>query len=81
MPEEWSNAIISSIHKKGNLLDCNNYRGIALMSVAYKIMAAIIEKKKYAEKIMGHYQCGFTANISTADHIFTVTFILRHLNS
>jgi hypothetical protein len=47
MPEEWSIAIISPIHKKGNLLDCNNYRGIALMSVVYKIMAAIIAKKNY----------------------------------
>jgi hypothetical protein len=45
MPEDWSVAIISPIHKKGNLLDCNNYRGIALMSVVYKIMAAIVKKK------------------------------------
>jgi hypothetical protein len=30
--------------QKGNLLDYNNYRGIALMSAVYKIMAAIIAK-------------------------------------
>jgi hypothetical protein len=44
MPEEWSIAIISPIHKKGDLLDCNNYRGIVLMSAVYKIMAAVIAK-------------------------------------
>jgi sorting nexin-29 len=70
MPEEWSIAIISPIHKKGNLLDCNNYRGIVLMSVVYKIMAAIIAKKNYQG--IGHYQCGFRVNRSTADHIFTL---------
>jgi hypothetical protein len=74
MPEEWSIAIISPIHKEGNLLDCNNYRGIVLLSVVYKIMAAIIAKKlsKYTEKIIGHYQCGFRVNRSAVDHIFHI---------
>jgi hypothetical protein len=41
MPEEWSTAAICPIHKKGNKMDCNNYRGIALLSVVYKAMSAL----------------------------------------
>jgi len=40
MPEEWSIAIISPIHKKGNLLDCNNYRGIVLMGTRVECLLA-----------------------------------------
>jgi hypothetical protein len=70
MPDEWSVAIISPTHKKCDLLDCNNYRDIALMSVVYKIMAAIIAKK--SEKIIGLYQCGFRVIRLRVDHVFAL---------
>ena len=30
---DWRDAIIVPVHKKGNRLECTNYRGISLMSV------------------------------------------------
>ena len=31
VPEDWGKAIICPVHKKGDLLECGNYRGISLL--------------------------------------------------
>jgi hypothetical protein len=79
MPEEWSIAVLCPIHKKGNKLDCENYRGIALICVVYKLMSAIVAKKltDYTEQILEEYQNGFRKSRSTADHIFSIRMYLE----
>ena len=42
MPQEWKKSIIVLIHKKGDRMDCNNYRGISLFSTSHKILSNII---------------------------------------
>lgn len=37
VPKEWKMAYISSIHKKGNKDDCNNYRGISITSTISRL--------------------------------------------
>jgi hypothetical protein len=37
IPEEWQTALIYPIHKKGDKQLCDNYRGIALLNVTYKV--------------------------------------------
>ena len=32
IPQEWKESNIVPIHKKGDRMDCNNYRGISLLS-------------------------------------------------
>jgi hypothetical protein len=32
LPDQWKESIIVPIHKKGEKTDCNNYRGISLLS-------------------------------------------------
>ena len=42
IPKEWKDAIIVPFFKKGRRKDCENYRGISLLSIAEKILARIL---------------------------------------
>ena len=53
---------------------CNNYRGLSLLSVGYKVYAKILYQRllPHYERIVGPYQAGFRAGMSTIDNIFTL---------
>ena len=74
IPEEWKETIIVPIHKKGDWVSCENYRGIALGNAAYKILAnKILENTKpYIENITGVLQNGFRDGRSVIDNIFAL---------
>ncbi|XP_037959407.1 uncharacterized protein LOC119688812 [Teleopsis dalmanni] len=74
--EAWLTSVVVPLHKEGDKLDCNNYRGITLLSTCYKIFTCILNKrlKNAAEEILGEYQGGFRPNRSTTDQIF----LLKH---
>lgn len=74
MPKDWSEAILCPILKKGDATNCENYRGIALLNTAYKILAGTV-KNRLSEKmneIVGEYQAGFRKNRGVADQIFVL---------
>jgi hypothetical protein len=54
LPDQWKESIIVPIHKKGYKSDCNNYRGISLLSTSYKIVQNILHSRlsPYVDKIM-----------------------------
>ena len=66
--------ILQPIYKKGDKLECSNYRAIALLNVTYKVLSGILYNRLtvYAEEILGEYQCEFCANHSTIDQIFII---------
>jgi hypothetical protein len=37
LPDQWKESIIVPIHKKGGKTNCNNYRGISLLSTSHNI--------------------------------------------
>jgi sorting nexin-29 len=77
IPIDWKDSIICPIYKKGDRMQCKNYRPITLMNVAYKIFTTILSNRlsQIMESKLGEYQAGFRPNRSTVDNIF----ILRQM--
>ena len=75
VPQEFKDANIIHLYKrKGDRTDCNNHRGISLLSIAGKIMARVILDRlvpAIAEKVLPESQCGFRAGRGTIDMIFS----------
>jgi hypothetical protein len=75
----WKESNVVPIHKRGDKTDCNNYRGISLLSTSYNILSNIFLSRLiiYADEIIGGHQCGFRRNRSTTDQIFYIHQILE----
>ena len=67
--------VVTLYKNKGDRGDCNNYRGISLLSVVGKVFAGVVLKRVQvlAEQVYPESQCGFRANRSTVDTIFSLT--------
>lgn len=75
VPQDMRDTKIVTLYKnKGDRSDCNNYRGISLLSIVGKIYARIIlvRLQKLAERVYPESQCGFRAERSTIDMIFSL---------
>ena len=75
LPQDFKDATIVTLYKrKGDRHDCGNYRGISLLSIAGKVLAKVLLKRlmAIANEVLPESQCGFRANRSTVDMIFTV---------
>ena len=80
-PEAWSLGLIIPIYKKkGDKKDCNNYRGITLLSCLGKLFTTVLNErlKQYCDinEIIKENQTGFRANYSTTDHIFSLKSLI-----
>ena len=75
MPDDFRDALIVSLYKnKGSKADCENYRGISLLSIAGKIFARVILNRliTVSENNLPEAQCGFRPGRSTVDMIFAM---------
>jgi sorting nexin-29 len=74
MPDNWRIRIMCPILKKGAKLDCNNYRGITLLNILYKILSNLINEKFIiaTKRIIGEYQCALRPNKGTIDQLLII---------
>ena len=75
VPQDMGDANIVTLYKKkGDRSDCNNYRGISLLSVLGKVFArvALQRLQQVAERVHPESQCGFRVQRPTTDMLFTL---------
>ncbi|XP_035829459.1 uncharacterized protein LOC101855698 [Aplysia californica] len=79
IPEDWSTGVIVKVPKKGALRDCNNWRGITLLSVPSKILAKIIINRMSdaVDSCLRKEQAGFRKERRCTDQIFALRNIIE----
>ena len=79
IPDDWNKGVIIKIPKKGALSDCNNWRGITLLSTPSNILAKVIMKclSLAVEHRLREEQAGFRRGRGCIDHIFTLRNIIE----
>ena len=76
-PPTWTQSLVITLPKKGNLQLCQNYRTINLICHPNKVMLKILlnRLKPQAEWIITEEQAGFRAGRSTTEQIFNLRII------
>lgn len=78
VPLDWQQGVIIKLPKKGNLSDCNNWRGITLLSVPGKVFCTVLMRRlrQAVDLILREEQAGFRTNHSCSEQIFTLRNII-----
>ena len=73
-PQDWERSVFIPVPKKGNAKECSNYRTIALISHASKVMLKILQARlqQFVNRELPHVQAGFRKGRGTRDQIAPV---------
>ena len=76
---EWKRSVFIPIPKKGNAKECSNYRTIALISHASKVMLKIFQARlqQYVNHELPDVQDGFRKGRGTRDQIANIGWIIE----
>ena len=78
-PESWNEGLIEPIHKKGDKLNVDNYRGIIISScigkIFLKVIASRIDSYMNTLNLWCINQCGFKKDHRTEDNLFILNTI------
>uniref|UniRef100_A0A914WQC5 Reverse transcriptase domain-containing protein n=1 Tax=Plectus sambesii TaxID=2011161 RepID=A0A914WQC5_9BILA len=79
VPLDWKKGAIVKLPKKGSLMDCNNWRGITLLSVPSKLFCTILlnRLRRAVDQVLREEQAGFRQDRSCMDQIFTLRNIIE----
>ena len=77
-PQDWKRSVFIPIPKKGNAKGCSNYRTIALISHASKVMLKILQARlqPYVNRELPDVQAGFRKGRGTRDQIANICWII-----
>ena len=77
VPADWLKQLTVPLHKKGPTKDCENYRGIALLSVPGKVFCRVVQMRlaERAEKLLRESQCGFRKGRGCVDQVFSLRIL------
>ena len=66
-PQDWKRSVFIPIPKKGNAKECSNYRTIALISQASKVMLKILQARlqQHMNRELPDVQAGFRKAVGT----------------
>ena len=78
-PKDWKKSIFIPIHKKGSRKECANYRTIALIPHASKVLLKIIQKRMeyYLLPQLAKEQAGFRKGRGTRDQIANLRWLME----
>jgi hypothetical protein len=78
-PREWKRSVFIPLTKKGDAKDCSNYRTIALIPHASKVLLKIIQQRlrPIIEAELPDTQAGFRRGRGTRDHIANLRWIME----
>ena len=78
-PQDWKRSVFIPIPKKGNAKECSNYRTIALISHASKVMLKILQARlqQYVNCKLLDVQAGFRKGRGTRGQIASIHWIME----
>ena len=78
-PQDWKRSVFIPIPKKGNAKECSNYRTVALISHASKVMLKILQARlqQYVYRELPDVQAGFRKGRGTRDQIANIHWIIE----
>ena len=73
VPGDWKKGVIIKLPKKGSLKDCNNWRGITLLSTPGKVFSRVLLNRLQdaVDCTLRDEQAGFRKGCSCTEQIFT----------
>ena len=82
-PQDWKRSVFIPFPKKGNAKECSNYRTVALISHASKVMLKIFQARlqKYVKQELPDVQAGFRKGRGTRDQIENICWIIKNQDS
>ena len=82
-PQDWKRSVFIPIPKKGNAKECSNYRTIALISHASKVMLKILQSKhqQYVNCEFTNVQVGFRKGRGTRDQIANTHWVIKKVRA